>query len=287
MDWSEKEIRIKLTEKSWIQTTFFNPKENILGAVMIAPATGIKRKFYDNFARYLAQNQYAVITYDNQGIGESLSEDLRFCNIRITDWGLTDMPKVLEQLKSLVPDVKYHLVGHSAGGQLVGLMHNWSDLTSIFNFACSSGSLKQMKVPFAWKARFFMNVFIPLSNSLFGFTKTHWLGMGAPLPRGVAQEWSRWCNGSGYIQVDLDKRIKKHFFKEVNLPSYWMNTSDDFIANDRNVEEMIKVYPKLKPKRLHLIPSEYDLPYVGHMKFFTRQNNTLWPIALDWLHAHD
>jgi len=286
MDWFEKEIRIQLTEKSGIQTTFFSPKENILGAVMIAPATGIKRKYYANFARYLAQNQYAVITYDNQGIGDSLLEDLRFCDVHIIDWGMTDMPAVLNKLKSLVPEVNYHLVGHSAGGQLVGLMSNWSDLSSVFNYACSSGSIKHMRVPFSWKARFFMNVFIPLSNSLFGFTKTHWLRMGAPLPKGVAEEWRRWCNGSGYIQMDLDKRIKTHAYNEVDLPSYWVNSSDDYIANDKNVEEMIQVYPHIKSKRLRIIPSEYGLSYIGHMKFFKRQNDAVWTIALDWLNSH-
>jgi len=54
------------------------------------------------------------------------------------------MPAVFEQLKTTFPNTKYHLIGHSAGGQLVGLMHNALELTYIFNYASSSGELKNM-----------------------------------------------------------------------------------------------------------------------------------------------
>ena len=59
-----------------LAATVYRPKTPVKTAVMIAPATGIKRQFYHNFATYLAEHGFGVLTFDNEGIGESLSTDL-------------------------------------------------------------------------------------------------------------------------------------------------------------------------------------------------------------------
>jgi len=35
-----------------------------------------------------------------------------------------------------------------------------------------------------------------------------------------------------------------------------------------------------------LKPKDYGLQHIGHMKFFSRQNQLLWQQTLDWLHRH-
>ena len=113
------------------------------------------------------------------------------------------MPAVLDRLMKEFPNQKYHLVGHSAGGQLVGLMHNAEQLDSMFNFACSSGSIRNMHFPFRFAAHFFLGFFISISNFLFNKTQSQWVGMGEPLPRKVAQQWRKWCYGTGYVATEF------------------------------------------------------------------------------------
>ena len=55
-----------------ISGQIYIPSQAPKGAIMIAPATGIKQGFYAKFATYLAEQGYGVITYDNRGIGRSL-----------------------------------------------------------------------------------------------------------------------------------------------------------------------------------------------------------------------
>lgn len=167
------EISIMCADKVEIAATKYPPSIDIKAAVIIAPATGIKRQFYANFATYLANNGYGVLTFDNRGIGESLTGKIQHSKADIQAWGEKDLPAVLAQLKQAFPDTRYHLIGHSAGGQLVGLMPNANELSSLFNVACSSGSLKNMHWLHKPKAHFFMNFFIPLSNRIFGYTKSH------------------------------------------------------------------------------------------------------------------
>ena len=279
-------IKIQCSTTAHIAATLYTPSKTSKAAVMLAPATGIKQEFYGNFAKFLAENGFAVMTYDNRGIGRSLNGKLKKNTASLQSWGQIDMPAVLDELKKRFPDSKYHLIGHSAGGQLVGLMPNSADFSSMFNVACSSGRIANMKMPFFIQAHFFMNVVIPLSNFVFGYTNSQWVGMGEPLPKKVAQQWAKWCNGQGYVKTAFGKSIKKHHYNTLTFPSLWLNAVDDQIAINENVEDMLTVFPKLKAEKLTLAPQEYGLKEIGHMKFFSRKNKVLWELALKWLEKH-
>lgn len=278
-------IAIKCADGFQLSGTLYEP-EQLKAAVMIAPATGIKKTFYHSFAGHLSANGYGVISFDNRGIGDSRSGPVRESDASLVAWGQMDMTAVLETLKKTFPETTYHLIGHSAGGQLAGLMENAQDLTSMFNVSCSSGSLKNMDYPFKLQAEFFMNVFIPFSNLLFGHAKSQWVGMGEPLPRVVAAQWREWCNGSGYVQEALGKTIHRHHFDNLSIPSQWLYAADDDIANQKNVQEMVGVYKAIKAELITLHPEELGYKDIGHMKFFSSRRKELWKFALNWLGAH-
>ena len=280
------ESKIICVDKFAIAATTYSPTTDVKGAILIGPATGIQRQFYANFAAFLAEHGYGVITFDNRGIGGSLIGSVRKSDASLQCWGEKDMPAVFEQLKTTFPNTNYHLIGHSAGGQLVGLMHNAKDFTSIFNFASSSGQLKNMSGTYAIKAHFFMNFFIPLSNTLFGHTKSQWLGMGEPLPKVVAQQWREWCNSEGYVKASFGKTVHTHLYDDLSTPSMWVNAADDEIAIDANVEDMLSVFTKMSAETLTLSADDYALDEIGHMKFFSRKSQVLWIHALNWLEKH-
>lgn len=281
------DIKIRCKDNYTITGTLFEPKTKCVGAIMIAPATGIKRSFYIPFAEFLADNGYGVISYDNRGIGDSLEGKIESSKVSLQEWGQLDMPAVLETLQQKFPNQKYHIIGHSAGGQLIGLMYNAMDLTSAFNIAFSSGRLRNMELKFKPQAYFFMNMFIPLSNLFFGHTKSQWVGMGEPLPKKVAQQWSQWCNGKGYVRTVLGTSIKEHTYDIFDKPMLCINAIDDSIAITENVKDMLAVFTKAKGKIITLNPKEEELKEIGHMKFFSRKSERLWLLALDWLKKHN
>ena len=270
-----------------LAATVYRPKNEMKAAVMIAPATGIKRQFYHNFATYLAASGFGVLTFDNEGIGESLNSALAKCDASLISWGRHDMPAVLDALQDEFADVTYHLIGHSAGGQLIGLMPNYKALTSVFNVACSSGQIKNMDMPYKLKAMGFMDAFIPLTNLTFGYTPADKIGMGEPLPRGVARQWREWCNGAGYIKTDFGKSIHTHFYDEIDIPALWLGFSDDEIANSKNIDDMIRVFSKMPVEKRFFEPKEFGLNSIGHMRYFSSKTNAkapqLWQMAVDWL----
>ena len=270
-----------------LAATVYRPKDEVKAALMIAPATGIKRQFYHNFATYLAASGFGVLTFDNEGIGESLNSDLSKCDASLISWGRHDMPAVLDALQDEFPDATYHLIGHSAGGQLIGLMPNYQAIASVFNVACSSGQIKNMDMPYKLKAIGFMNAFIPLTNLTFGYTPADKIGMGEPLPRSVARQWREWCNGAGYIETAFGKSIHTHFYDEIDMPALWLGFSDDEIANSKNIDDMIRVFSKMPVEKRFFEPEEFGLNSIGHMRYFSSKTNAkapqLWQMAVDWL----
>ena len=270
-----------------LAATVYRPKDEVRTAVMIAPATGIKRQFYHNFATYLAASGFGVLTFDNEGIGESLNSDLSKCDASLISWGRHDMPAVLDALQDEFPDATYHLIGHSAGGQLIGLMPNYQAIASVFNVACSSGQIKNMDMPYKLKAIGFMDAFIPLTNLTFGYTPADKIGMGEPLPRSVARQWREWCNGAGYIETAFGKSIHTHFYDEIDMPALWLGFSDDEIANSKNIDDMIRVFSKMSVEKRFFEPEEFGLNSIGHMRYFSSKTNAkapqLWKMAVDWL----
>ncbi|PNK61265.1 alpha/beta fold hydrolase [Psychrobacter sp. FDAARGOS_221] len=264
--------------------------DDIKDAIMIAPATGIKRLFYKSFASYLASQGFGVITYDNEGIGDSLTCPLPKCDASLISWGRHDATAVLEALQDEFPNANYHLVGHSAGGQLIGLMPNYQALSSVVNVACSSGRIKNMDMPFKAQAMVFMDGAITLGNLLLGYTPSDKFDMGEPLPRGVAKQWRDWCNGKGYIKTAFGKTVFTHYYDEFAAPSLWLNFTDDDIANAKNVDDMLAVFTAMPAEKRMMTPQQFGLKHIGHMKFFSSKTHAkapeLWQMATDWIQAH-
>lgn len=279
------EIKINCADGVTLGATLYEPSAP-KAAIMIGPATGIRQKFYRSFALFLMEKGYVVITFDNRGIGDSKGKNINDGNPSLVNWGRLDMTAVLNFLKEKYPQLDYHLIGHSAGGQLVGLMENATDLKSIFNFACSSGSIHFMKKSFLLSSHFFLNFLIPVSNFIFGYARIDLAGMGEPLPKKVAAQWRKWCNGKGYVDVYLKEEKPAHLYDQLKIPIQWLHASDDHIANTETVKDMVRVFPQANSSITTLHPSDFNYEEIGHMKFFSSKKKKLWNYAVDWLEVN-
>ena len=110
--------------------------------------------------------------------------------------------------------------------------------------------------------------------------------MGEPLPKKVANQWTKWCTSPGYVINDFGEEIKSHHYDEVTLPSKWVHATDDPIANLANVRDMIRVYTQTMAEIHTLTPKEAGFSGLGHMQFFSSKRKELWTLLLDWLEKH-
>jgi predicted alpha/beta hydrolase len=167
-------------------------------AGQLNPATGANRRYYEPFARYLAEAGLAVCLWDYRGAQHSRPVPLTQATYRFADYGTLDMPAVLAWLEARFPGRPLLALGHSVGGQQVGLLPNVHKLAGLVAVATSVGYWKYMPLGYRLKTHFFFHLFSPLSPALLGYNAAGRWGIMEDLPRGVVRDWRRWCSVPDY-----------------------------------------------------------------------------------------
>ena len=259
--------------------------EGPLAATLIAPATGVPARFYRSFARALTQASITAFVFDYRGIGESLRGHVKDSDARKQDWGQLDMPAALDELARRAPGVPLTLVGHSAGGQLVGLMDNVARLERIVQVASSSGYMGAMGWRYRVLGRLLLCAYGSLSVRALGYGATRWVGWGEDLPSGVLRQWAEWCSTPGYLESSFGDSIEQHWFDEIRCPLLNLSAEDDPIATQANVSDILRLFPNAGIERRRLDPHGAGVGKIGHIDFFRSRCAPLWPLAQDFLVA--
>jgi predicted alpha/beta hydrolase len=90
-------------------------------------------------ATWLADNQYLVATFDYVGIGRSRVSNLPDLDIDILDWARFDCDAMVSELQQRIPGKELYWIGHSLGGQILGLLPDPTRVTKAVTVACGSG----------------------------------------------------------------------------------------------------------------------------------------------------
>jgi len=198
--------------------------------ILICPATGITKGFYHSFAEWLNQQGYRVLSFDFRGIGQSLHGELKDSNASINDWGLLDIPAAIETLLNRTQAEKIIILGHSAGGQLLGINPHYNKVAKVVAIAGSTGHVKGLKGKTKLLAPLMFNVIFPVSSLFKGYGATQFIGMGENLPKNVAKQWAEFCSKPGYVMNAIGKSIYNDYHQEINCPITSIWASDDEIA---------------------------------------------------------
>ncbi|XID74984.1 alpha/beta fold hydrolase [Alkanindiges sp. WGS2144] len=251
--------------------------------VLLCPATGIVQQFYFRFCDWLSGQGHDVLVFDYRGIGQSLHGHVKDSSARIQDWGQLDIPAALDWLTLHSNQSQAILLGHSAGGQLTGLMSNYQKVAKVVAVAGSTGHVKGLKGTTKWLAPILFHGYMPINFKLFGFAQTKKIGWGENLPQGVAQQWADWCSSPGYAANSLGKTVHMHFHEEITIPITVIHASDDEIATPANVADLLRLYPNAKTSAIYLEPKAHGFNEIGHMNLFRSSHQTLWPLLLEQL----
>ncbi|HEY9685277.1 MAG TPA: alpha/beta fold hydrolase [Oculatellaceae cyanobacterium] len=256
-------------------------------AILVCSATAVRQRYYFPFARWLCQQGFSVLTLDYRGIGESIDAPaLKHSRARKQDWGELDMPAALAWLDNRYPTIAKHLVGHSAGGILFGLMPNFDRLASVIAIGCSTGYVRYIAMPDRFVAATLLSIYFPLASKFFGYVPAKKLGWGEDLPTGIAMQWAHWCSNPGYVSNSFGKDIHIHHYDEVKAPILILNMTDDPISSKKNVEDLQRLFPQAITSPTWIDPKEFKLAEVGHMGFFRPKNSVLWANVTNWLKDH-
>jgi predicted alpha/beta hydrolase len=246
-------------------------------AVLVMPATGVPQSYYAKFAGYLAGRGFSVLTFDYRGVGRSRSGDIRGSSARMRDWALLDAAAAF----AFFGAGKVNVVGHSFGGQALGLLPQPERIACALLVGSQSGYWRHWPLlgkVWMWPAT---HLGLPALAKLLGYFPGSRLGFGEDLPRGVALEWASWCRHPRYLVGALG--VEDAYARmRATVRAYAI--SDDPFAPARAVEALAQLYPHARWETRNLAPRELGVKSVGHFGFFReRFRDSLWREAADWL----
>jgi predicted alpha/beta hydrolase len=246
--------------------------------VLISPATGVRQQFYLHFADWLAAQGHDVLVFDYRGIGLSRRGRLRDSRATLAQWGQLDQAAALDTLLRRSGRERAVIVGHSAGGQMIGLLHNHHRVERLVGVAASTGWFGGMRPAFRAKAHLGLRWLVPLGIRLRGYGTTAALGLGEDLPAGVARQWGQWCAAGGYATNAVRQQPALDFHAQVRTPVQVLYAEDDDIANDATVADLLRTLPAA-PRRAHRVaPARHGLRGLGHLDWFRRSHRAVWPL---------
>jgi predicted alpha/beta hydrolase len=273
--------------------TLFLPRGAKRHAVLINSATAVPRKIYRGFAGYLARRGCAVLTYDYRGIGGSRQKALVGYNqpkslvgfkASMSDWAALDVTAAVAWMRERYNNLPLNYVGHSFGGQALGLIPDNTEVSRALLIAAQAGYWKLMASPERYRVYAMLNfVGIPLTR-LLGYAPG-WSGLGEDLPNGVFLEWVKWVMSQRYMFDDPKLSGLKNF------PHYHgamraLCFSDDPWATRPAVELLCSGFTGARPEIITITPAEAAVTSIGHFGFFRPEHrDTLWRGAAEWIEA--
>ena len=285
------DITVPAADGYKLGATLFLPRGTRRRAALISSATAVPRKIYRGFAGYLARRGFAVLTYDYRGIGGSRGVAVEGYNkpkslvgfkASMTDWAMLDATASVRWMRERYNTLPLTYVGHSFGGQALGLLPNNTDVSRALLIAAQLGYWKLMASPERYRVYAMMNFIGPSLTRVFGYTPG-WTGIGEDLPKGVFLQWAHWVNSPRYVLDDPSVTGLANFPKYKGAMRA-MSMTDDPWATRTAVERLCAAYTSVKPELLAVTPGELGVSRIGHFGFFRPEHrDTLWRGAAEWL----
>lgn len=252
------------------------PAEPARSVVIIAGAMGVSQNCYEKFARFLCSQGYTVLTFDYFGTGDSLHTHLRDCPTSVTDWGNEDCHAVIEFARRQYPGQRLQWIGHSVGGQLLGMTPNVNLLDNAVTVAVGSGYWRENSPPtkrIAWILWYFV---APATLRLLGYYPGTRLRLVGDLPPNVMRQWRRWCLHKDYA-VGVEGEGLREQFANVTVPITAVSFTDDEMMSERNTESIHSFYCNAPLTMKRIDPRDVGESRIGHLGWFReRYRESLW-----------
>lgn len=273
-----KQIEIKTISLNQITAQIYEAGKNTV--LIISSATGVKQGFYKKFADFVSANGITVITFDYSGIGLSLKQPIKQIKSNASDWGKNDLEAVIKYTKENYPNAKITLLGHSIGGQIIGLTKSSSEVQKIILVAAQSGYWKMWKGLNRVKMWANWHILFPTLINVFGYMPSKRISGMENLPKNVAKQWSGWGRNPNYLFEGVSEQDL--FFKNISVKAIAISIENDFYAPKDAVDFITEKYENADIKKLHLRPREYNAKDIGHFGIFREKfENTLWKLLMN------
>lgn len=252
-------------------------------AALLAPALGVRRGFYRPLAEYLAEAGIAVLVPDYRGVGGSAPARLRGFAATLDDWAALDLPAALAAVQAAAPGAPAAWIGHSIGGQLLGLTPRPAVARALL-VAAQHGHWRNWR---GWRAAQMAALWwtvIPAATRLAGRLPMRALRQGEDVPAGVAAQWARWGRDPGYVVAHARGVPGSGFGSYAGALVAWA-IADDWMAPPSTVRPLLDAFVAAQGAYEVAEPRALGVPALGHFGALRPGAERLWARWRDWLLA--
>lgn len=269
-----------------LAATSFAPVEAPQAVVVIAPALGVPRRVYFAFCEYLASKGVVAVVFDYRGSGDSVPPAGMEDSVNFATWGRIDIDAMIRAAASLHPGVPIYLVGHSCGGQLVGLARASETLRGVVLVAATLPHISR----YPWPRKFSLWVLWYLKIPLFARGPGHEIAQRAGLaqlgaPVRVLRQWAQWARKRDYL-FHAKFRLETSRYAKLPLPVLVLGFSDDHQATAPAIDALVQRFESAQVDRRHIDVERLGLGIgsLGHLGFFrSKSRDALWFMVLEWM----
>ena len=280
-EYFSKNVLITCQDNREIAATLYQGEINSQGQlIVINSALGVKQNYYCELAKFLTSNGYSVLTWDPRGIGLSSKTIAKDDDGRLRDWGQLDLTAVLnfvvDNKLAKWPDIK--IIGHSAGGHLVGLSPEIGKIRNMV-FICSGSCYWRLYPKRQWvKLLSLWYLIVPLVIKTLGYAPGK-LGIGHDLPKGIALDWRNWSINPEYLFDDPS--ISEHFYDKYEGKLSALGFTDDVgFSPPKTIEHLVQQFTNANVSIDIYHPTELNQKKIGHFGFFKKHHKHHWQETL-------
>ncbi len=279
------DIKLPAEDGFLLAATIYMPRGPKLQAVLINSAAAVPRKIYKGLASYIAARGCVVMTYDYRGIGGSRPKSLAGFNAKMADWADKDATSAIAWMRARYKTLPLSYLGHSFGGQALGLLHNNDQVARALLVASQAAYWKLFTPPENYRIYALMNfVGKPLAN-IMGYVPSR-IAIGEDLPKGVFLQWTKWVMSERYYFDDTSLTSALANYRNYRRPLRALCFDDDPWATRPAVDLLCSQFKATSPDVVTIKPADSGATAIGHFGFFRPEHrDTLWKDAVDWLLA--
>lgn len=251
--------------------------------VIINGATGVLRKFYKNFAQYLCEQGFTVLTYEFRGIGESQKIQQDAPEPSMLHWGQRDMDAALKLFSTRHPELTIKGIGHSIGGQLFGVLPDNNRYSHFLSIASQhiywkNWPMKDRPITIA-----FFFLILPLFYKLTGGLP-NWVLGSEYLPKQVARDWSRFGRKKAWVADEKGQPLREGFKSYEGKIKFIGMADDKRFAPPNCIKQLYNEFENAEKDLQIIKPNDYGMKAIDHFGFFQKKmNKQAWHECAQWL----
>jgi predicted alpha/beta hydrolase len=252
--------------------------------VLVAGALGIEQRYYSAFCNWLAQRGHLVMSFDLRGMGASLPAggSVRDVQADMLLWARVDFAAAVRTLCELSGQAQIAVVGHSLGAQHagMGLPQTQKQIRQVIAVASGMACWRDWQTPSRRAAPWMLYLAGPLLTPLFGYFPGKRIGMVGNLPKGVMQQFSRWCKHPQFAWGAEPEKVLPSL-AGASYPIHAISFTDDEAMTEACTRQLLAAHSNAQCSLEIIQPSDVGVKRIGHIGAFRREMaSSLWPLII-------